>query len=83
MTEIMLKREFIPNTPCLVNAGHNDYLQLIVETGLLGALAFLWFALVCARRFGQLVRTWQFDPFATLQMAATISCLGAIASAQP
>jgi ribonucleoside-diphosphate reductase alpha chain len=26
MTEIMLKREFIPNTPCLVNAGHNGQL---------------------------------------------------------
>jgi O-antigen ligase len=59
-----------------VNAGHNDYLQLIVETGLLGALAFLWFVWIYTRRFARLVREWPFDQFATLQMAAAISCLG-------
>ncbi len=59
-----------------VNAGHNDYLQLIVETGLLGGLAFLWFAWVYTRGFARLVREWKFDQFATLQMAAAISCLG-------
>jgi O-antigen ligase len=59
-----------------VNAGHNDYLQLIVETGLLGSLAFLWFVWVYARRFAHLTREWQFDSFATLRMAAATSCLG-------
>lgn len=59
-----------------VNAGHNDYLQMIVETGLLGALAFFWFLWVYARRFAHLVRSWRFDLLATLQMAAAISCLG-------
>ena len=59
-----------------VNAGHNDYLQLIVETGLLGALAFLSFVWIYTRRFARRVREWPFDQLATLQMAAAISCLG-------
>jgi O-antigen ligase len=59
-----------------VNAGHNDYLQLIVETGLLGALAFGWFFFVYIRSCVRLLRGWQFSPFATLQIAACVSCLG-------
>jgi len=59
-----------------VNAGHNDYLQLIVETGLFGALAFGWFVWVFVRNFTRLIREWRFDRLATLQMAATVSCFG-------
>lgn len=59
-----------------VNAGHNDYLQLIVETGLFGALAFGWFVWVYVRNFLRLLREWQFDRLAMLQFAAAISCLG-------
>ena len=59
-----------------VNAGHNDYLQLIVETGLLGALALAWFVVVYIRSCARLLREWRFSPFATLQIAASMSCLG-------
>lgn len=59
-----------------VNAGHNDYLQLIVETGLFGTFALLWFAWVYLRNLRSLLRTWHLLPFSTLQMAATVSCLG-------
>jgi O-antigen ligase len=59
-----------------MNAGHNDYLQLIVETGLAGALSLLWFFWVYISRFRQRLKDWQHLQSATLRMGALVSCAG-------
>src|SRR5262249_38740080 len=36
-------------TDLFVNAAHNDYLQILVETGILGFISFSWFLMVVYR----------------------------------
>jgi len=67
-------RSFYSDT--FVNAAHNDYLQLIVETGFIGALALVWFFWIYVREFWRLLREWHLNPLATFRVAAAVSCLG-------
>jgi len=47
------------STDVVVNAAHNDYLQLLVEFGITGAALALLFLGLAYRRFGQLARGWK------------------------
>jgi O-antigen ligase len=58
-------------TNFFVNQAHDDYLQLLVETGVLGFGTMIWFLVVAYRRgFGK-IKNWSSD----VSGAATLSCL--------
>jgi O-antigen ligase len=63
-------------TNLFVNEAHNDYAQLLVETGLLGFALMLWF-LVCLYRHGlPTSRRWEFKWDGALSLAALLGCSG-------
>ena len=59
-----------------MNAAHNDYVQLLVETGLLGFAAVAWFIVVMYRAGLRNVRGWNRDWSRALGLAALIGCTG-------
>lgn len=63
-------------TSFFVNQAHNDYLQLLVETGALGALLGLWFLWLTFRRAGQKLTDWVETASGTLTVAALLGCIG-------
>jgi O-antigen ligase len=63
-------------TNLFVNEAHNDYAQLLVETGLLGFGLMLWF-LVGVYRYGlPKSRRWEFQWDLALSFAALLGCTG-------
>ena len=63
-------------TNLFVNEAHNDYAQLLVETGLLGFGLMLWF-LVNLYRYGlPTSRRWEFQWDGTVSLAALLGCTG-------
>jgi O-antigen ligase len=63
-------------TNLFVNEAHNDYAQLLVETGVLGFSLMLWF-LICLYRHGlSTSRRWEFKWDAALSLAALLGCTG-------
>jgi O-antigen ligase len=63
-------------TNLFVNEAHNDYAQLLVETGLLGFGLMLWF-LVSLYRYGlPKSRRWEFQWDLALSFAALLGCTG-------
>jgi O-antigen ligase len=63
-------------TNLFVNEAHNDYAQLLVETGLLGFGLMLWF-LVCLYRYGlPTSRRWEFHWDGAVSLAALLGCTG-------
>jgi O-antigen ligase len=68
-------------TTFFVNQAHNDYLQLLVETGLAGSLIAVWFlVLVFRRATGKLVsltgKDWTETASGALAMSALLGCVG-------
>lgn len=70
-------------TDMYVNAAHNDYLQMLVETGVLGGLAIVWFVVVlCRAGIRDILRpprpAWGLDGMFPnpLSTAALIGCAG-------
>jgi O-antigen ligase len=59
-------------TDLFVNAAHNDYVQLAVETGLLGVLFTAAFLLLVLRNAFQWIHRAQQDWFSAVTLAATI-----------
>ena len=59
-----------------VNAAHNDYLQVLVETGLAGFACVVWFIILLyrngLRRFDGGNQTWR----GVLRVAALVGCTG-------
>ncbi|MGB6737057.1 MAG: O-antigen ligase family protein [Candidatus Sulfotelmatobacter sp.] len=63
-------------TNLFVNEAHNDYAQLLVETGLLGFALMLWF-LICLYRHGlPTSRRWEFQWDRAVSLAALLGCTG-------
>ena len=63
-------------TNLFVNEAHNDYAQLLVETGLLGFGLMLWF-LVRLYRYGlPTSRRWEFEWDGAVSLAALLGCTG-------
>ena len=63
-------------TNLFVNEAHNDYAQLLVETGLLGFGLMLWF-LVRLYRYGlPTTRRWEFQWDGAVSLAALLGCTG-------
>ncbi len=58
-------------TNFFVNEAHNDYLQLLVETGLLGFAIMLWFLVAIFRRALKKIGKWESE----MTGAVTLACL--------
>jgi O-antigen ligase len=63
-------------TNLFVNEAHNDYAQLLVETGLLGFALMVWFLICLYRRGLPTSRRWEFKWDAALSLAALLGCTG-------
>ncbi len=63
-------------TNFFVNEAHNDYLQLLVEMGLLGFGAMLWFLIVVYRRAVSKIKDWTSDVSGTVTLACMLGCSG-------
>jgi O-antigen ligase len=64
------------STTLFINQAHNDYVQLLVETGLLGVLLMAWFLARLYRRATPTSRRWEFKWEAALSLAALLGCTG-------
>jgi O-antigen ligase len=63
-------------TDFYVNAAHEDYLQLLVETGLVGFLIMLWFLWVLYRNAFRKLANWTEDINGAISLAAVMGCTG-------
>jgi O-antigen ligase len=63
-------------TNLFVNQAHNDYVQLLVETGLLGFLLMLLFLVRLYQHGLQSSRRWEFQWDAAVSLAALLGCTG-------
>lgn len=63
-------------TRFFVNEAHNDCLQLLVETGIIGALLGLWFLWLTFRRASQKLADWVETANGTMTVAALLGCIG-------
>ncbi|MGA2360477.1 MAG: O-antigen ligase family protein [Terriglobales bacterium] len=63
-------------TNLFVNEAHNDYAQLLVETGLLGFGLMLWFLVRLYRHGLPTSRRWEFQWDRAVSLAAVLGCTG-------
>jgi O-antigen ligase len=63
-------------TNLFINEAHNDYAQLLVETGLLGFGLMLWFLVRMYRHGLPTSRRWEFTWDGALSLAALLGCTG-------
>jgi len=63
-------------TNLFVNEAHNDYVQLLVETGLLGFALTLWFLVRLYQHGLPTSRRWEFQWDAAVSLAALLGCTG-------
>ncbi|MCU1285743.1 MAG: O-antigen polymerase [Acidobacteriales bacterium] len=63
-------------TDFFINQAHNDYLQILVETGLLGGIAMLWFIANLYRSCLGRLRNSHASIGSTVRLAAITGCTG-------
>jgi O-antigen ligase len=63
-------------TTFFVNQAHNDYLQLLVETGVAGFLIALWFLALIVRQAASKMKNWTETASGSLAVAALLGCVG-------
>ena len=63
-------------TNLFINEAHNDYAQLLVETGLLGFGLMLWFLVITYQHGLPTSRRWEFKWDGALSLAALLGCTG-------
>jgi O-antigen ligase len=63
-------------TNLFVNEAHNDYAQLLMETGLLGFVLMLWFVIALYRSGWPISRRWEFQWDRAVSLAAFLGCTG-------
>lgn len=63
-------------TNLFVNEAHNDYAQLLVETGLVGFALMLWFLVFLYRHGLPTSRRWEFRWDGAVSVAALLGCTG-------
>jgi O-antigen ligase len=63
-------------TNLFVNEAHNDYAQLLVETGLLGFALMLWFVISLYRHGLPTSRRWEFKWDGAVSLGALLGCTG-------
>ena len=63
-------------TTFFVNQAHNDYLQLLVETGLAGFSIAAWFLVLVFRRAAGKLKNWTETASGALTVAALLGCVG-------
>jgi len=59
-----------------VNQAHNDYLQLLVETGLAGFAIAGWFLVLAFRQVSGKIKNWTETASGALTVAALLGCVG-------
>jgi O-antigen ligase len=63
-------------TNFFVNQAHNDYLQLLVETGLAGFSIAVWFLVLVFRQAAGKLKNWTETASGSMTMAALLGCVG-------
>src|ERR1019366_7250516 len=63
-------------TTFFVNQAHNDYLQLLVETGLAGFSIAIWFLVLVFRQAAGKLKNWNQTSTGALTVAALLGCVG-------
>jgi O-antigen ligase len=63
-------------TDLFVNAAHNDYVQVLAETGLIGFASVVWFIVEVYRAGLRNVEGWNRDWSRALGLAALVGCTG-------
>jgi len=63
-------------TTFFVNQAHNDYLQLLVETGLAGFSIAVWFLVLVFRQAARKLGNWTETASGALTVAALLGCVG-------
>jgi O-antigen ligase len=63
-------------TTFFVNEAHNDYLQLLVETGLPGLAIAIWFLILTFRGAAAKMSDWTESVNGTMTVAALLGCVG-------
>jgi O-antigen ligase len=63
-------------TTFFVNQAHNDYLQLLVETGLAGFSIAVWFLVLVFRQAANKLNNWTETASGAMTVAALLGCMG-------
>ncbi len=63
-------------TNFFVNEAHDDYVQLLVEMGLLGFGTVVWFWIVLFRRAGRKIKNWSSEVGAAVTLACILGIAG-------